>query len=291
MRSVFGLVLIVGLGLAGFAVYMAQGYINRTQAELARERASRRPPEPTVTVFVAKKALPYGTKVTQDDVVAINWPKRALPPTAFTELKGKNVKRALFVEGQAQPRYVTRPISQFEPLLASNITGPGQDPGITSHLSAGMRAFAIKVDVASGVSGFLRPEDRVDVYWTGQSSRQIGGSGGEVTRLIEAGVKIIAVDQKAGGDMGPGATIARTVTVEANQEQVAVLAQAQATGRLALSLVGTREDSQNHTIEVDRQALLGITDKPAPVVAKPKVCTIKQRSGSTVVEVPIPCTN
>ncbi len=42
MRMVFGLVLILGLALAGFAVYMAQGYISQTQAELARERATLR---------------------------------------------------------------------------------------------------------------------------------------------------------------------------------------------------------------------------------------------------------
>ena len=36
MRLIFGLVLIVGLGLAGFAVYMAQGYIGRYQDELAQ---------------------------------------------------------------------------------------------------------------------------------------------------------------------------------------------------------------------------------------------------------------
>ncbi|MDA3888500.1 MAG: Flp pilus assembly protein CpaB [Allgaiera sp.] len=288
MRMVFGLVLIVGLGLAGFAVYMAQGYINRTQVELAQERAARKPPEPTVTVYVAKEKLDYGTTLTKKDVVAIQWPARFVPPKAFTALEGKDPGTSLFNPDDAQPRYVSRLIGKFEPLLHSNITLPGQDPGITSRLTSGMRAFAIGVDVASGVSGFLRPGDRVDVYWTGQSSDRSG----DLTRLIEAGIKIIAVDQKSGGDMGPGAIIARTVTVEATQEQVAVLAQAQATGRLALSLVGTKDDSKSRSIEVDRSALLGIENAPAPVpVAKKKVCTVKQRNGSTVVEVPIPCTN
>lgn len=287
MRAVFGLVLILGLGLAGFAVYMAQNYINQKNIELARERALRKPPEPTVQVFVAKKKIAYGDRLTRDDVIAIAWPKRAVPPSAFTELDGKDPKKALFMKGSDAPRYASRPIAVFEPFLEANISKPGQEPGITSRLTAGMRAFAIKVDVASGVSGFLRPSDRVDVYWTGQGGQQ----NGEVTRLIEAGVKIIAVDQKASGEVGPGATIARTVTVEASQEQVAVLAQAQATGRLALSLVGARDDSQAKAIEVDHSALLGIQDAPAPKVVEKKVCTIKQRNGSKVVEVPIPCTN
>ena len=41
MRTVFGLVLVVGLALAGFAVYMAQGFISQTQNALDEERAIR----------------------------------------------------------------------------------------------------------------------------------------------------------------------------------------------------------------------------------------------------------
>ena len=39
MRLVFGLVLIAGLGLAGFAVYMAQNYIGAYENALQQERA------------------------------------------------------------------------------------------------------------------------------------------------------------------------------------------------------------------------------------------------------------
>ena len=41
MRMVFGLVLLVGIALAGFAVYMAQGFISENQAALEAERAAR----------------------------------------------------------------------------------------------------------------------------------------------------------------------------------------------------------------------------------------------------------
>ena len=41
MRAVFGLVLVVGVALAGGAVMMAKNYIAAYQSELAKERASR----------------------------------------------------------------------------------------------------------------------------------------------------------------------------------------------------------------------------------------------------------
>jgi len=41
MRAVFGLVLLVGMGLAGFAIYMVKGHFDTQEARLSRERARR----------------------------------------------------------------------------------------------------------------------------------------------------------------------------------------------------------------------------------------------------------
>ena len=70
MRMVFGLVLVVGLALAGFAVYMAQGFISQTQAELEMERAASAKAGPLVEVFVVNKPLNYGDPLTKEDVQA-----------------------------------------------------------------------------------------------------------------------------------------------------------------------------------------------------------------------------
>ena len=144
--------------------------------------------------------------------------------------------------------------------------------------------------MASGVSGFVQPGDRVDVYWTGQITNATN-NGADTTKLIESGVKIIAIDQTADGGNG-AAVVARTVTVAASPQQVARLAQAAATGKLALSLVGTTDDSVSGKIEVDSNQLLGISPEAVAAAAAPeKVCTIKTRKGADVVDTPIPCTN
>lgn len=288
MRLVFGLVLIVGLGLAGFAVYMAKNYIQGYQAELANERAQRAPAIETVEVYVADKPLEYGEPLKQDSVRLTKFPKDSLPEGIFQTVE------ELFPEGDDEPRTVLRSMEVNEAILAVKVTGPGEDAGLTSQLERGMRAFAIKVDVSSGVSGFLRPGDRVDVYWTGtigDSGRTEGNSTGDVTKLIETGVKLIAVDQVANGDT-TGAIIARTVTVAVRPQQVAALAQAQTTGRLALSLVGAGDDTIADAIEVDQRSLLGLTEAPvAEVVAEEQICTIKTRRGGETIVSPIPCTN
>ena len=197
-----------------------------------------------------------------------------------------------FPENTREQRVVLRNIEKDEAILAVKVTEPGEDSGLTSRLARGMRAFTIKVDVSSGVSGFLRPGDRVDVYWTGRVDIGNQSSNGDVTKLIESAVPLIAIDQSADA-LGMGeASIAKTVTVAVDPQQVAALAQAQSTGKLSLSLVGVNDDTVAEAIEVDQRPVLGIkTQETIAEVAKEKVCTIRTRRGAEVVEIPIPCTN
>ncbi len=280
MRAVFGLVLLVGVALAGFAVYMARDYVSAYQNELAKERAAAAKIIKTVDVFAAKRPLKYGERITKEDVQLVKWPADFLPEGVF------KAEEELFPQGDKELRVVLRAMETNEALMAIKVTEPGEDAGITSRLGRGMRAFAISVDVSSGVSGFLRPGDRVDVYWTG-TAEQLGN--GDITKLIESGVRLVAVDQTAGGEIS-GASIARTVTVAATPQQVAALAQAQASGKLSLALVGSDDDTIAEAVEVNQSSLLGIKTELVEEIAQEEVCTIKTRRGAEVIEIPIPCT-
>lgn len=281
MRAVFGLVLVVGLALAGAAVYLVKGFVGQSQTELAKERAFRAKLGPVVEVYVVNKPMAFGVALTKEDVQKVLMPKNNLPENYFED------EAALFPGDYDEPRYVVRQMEKMEPVLAAKVTEPGEVAGLTARLTPGMRAFAIKVDVASGVSGFVQPGDLVDVYWTGATA----DVSGDFTRLIEGSIKVIAIDQTAHAENSTGAMVARTVTVEATPEKVARLAQAQATGRLSLALVGTGDSSQAGTIVIDNNALLGIEEKVEVAVEAEKVCTIRTRRGAELVEVPIPCTN
>ena len=106
-------------------------------------------------------------------------------------------------------------------------------------------------------------------------------------------VVIVAIDQTADDNLA-GATVAGTVTVEVSPQQVANLAQAQATGSLSLSLVGQGDVTVAEAIEVDQRALLGLEDAPVEVAQAappppPTVCTVRTRRGGEVVETPVAC--
>jgi pilus assembly protein CpaB len=321
MRAVFALVLVVGMALAGVAVYMAQSFISQSQTEVAKARAFRDKTGKLVEVWAVNKPMRFGDTLTEADVIRLYVQEKNLPAGAWRVEPPKEeagadvvaeaadpdavpgtvtVKDAagldviipiavgpLFKEGETKPRYIMRSMEPNEILLASRVTEPGQMAGLTGKLDRGMRAFQIKVDVASGVAGFVMPDDHIDIYWTGVGSE----NGGEMTRLIESAIRVIAVDQASGEGQSIGGSSARTVTVAATPEQVARLAQAQATGRLAMSLVADPEDAVEGLVEVDSNALLGIIEQEVVQVEAAEVCTIKTRKGADVIEIPIPCTN
>jgi pilus assembly protein CpaB len=281
MRAVFGLVLVVGMALAGAAVYMIQGYIAQTEALLQRERDFNAAAGKLVEVYVFNRQLAYGEPLTPEDVQVIYWPEQALPETIFRD------PAELFPENAPGPRYVMRATEAFEPVLATRVTAPGELAGLTAKLKDGMRAFQISVG-SSGVEGFVQPDSFIDIYWTGP----IAGVEGNATRLIESSMQIIAVDNTFSSGQVTAGSDASTVTVAATPEQVARLAQAQSTGRLTMSLVGDGSQTVTEQIEVDTNSMLGIVEQEvvvAPEVAPEKVCTIRANKGGEVVETVIPC--
>jgi len=280
MRIVFALVLIFGVALAGGAVYFASQQFNANESRIAElsKRVSKN--VELVDVYVAATELKYGQPLTKDDVTTIEWPVNSIPETAFTKAED------LFgLEGELDTRIVIRVVDPGEILLSTKVTNLGEDVGVASRLAVGMRAFTLRVDVASGVSGFLRPGDKVDIYWTGEIDR-----GEKVTKLIMDGISLIAIDQSSeSSSVAP--TVAKTVTVAVSPKTVASLVQAQSTGKLLLSLRGVNDDTTSEAIEVTQNDLLGRQEVKEEVIAVKKVCTIKTRKGAEVIDVPIPCSN
>ena len=278
MRLVFGFVLLIGLALAGAAVYMARDYFGQQQALLAEAELAKKAIVPTVEVYVVNKQMRYGQRLTMEDVKKVRWPEAAVPEGAFIS------EEVLFPKGSEVLRSILRTMEPDEAVMSVKVTEPGEDAGVSSRLSAGMRAFAIRTDVTSGVSGFLRAGDRVDIYWTGTVNNR------GVTKLIDANIRLVAINQSADEDRN-APTVAKTVTVEVNPRQVAALAQAQATGRLSLSLVGADDVLVSDAVEIDQKDLLGIVEEKVVEAPKERVCTIRRRNGEEVVVIPIPCTN
>ncbi len=270
MRGVFGLVLLVGMGLAGFAVYMVNQQIEQTESELARAQAQRDGAVQTVDVYTVNKAFTYGEVLTADDVVLMKYARESLPEGILQE------EEILFPpEYAAKSRVVILPIIPNEPLTQSRLAAPGATRGLTALLEPGMRAFPIQGRV-TGSFGTLRPDDRIDLYWSGELQ-----SGRRVTNLLKSGLEIIAApneDRSNGIDQ---------VIVQITPQEVAELTQAQSSGSLTISLVGSGDSATiTENISADNLSVTGEIIEEEEVEEEVCYQTVLRGTEQTRTEVP-----
>ncbi len=108
-----------------------------------------------VPVAVAALDLPWGTKLKEEMIKTVAFLKESLPPGYSSDASAlKN-------------RILISPLKQNEPIVEYKLAGEGVTRGgVSSVLKPGNRAIAVKGDKVMGISGFIKPGDRVDVLVT-----------------------------------------------------------------------------------------------------------------------------
>ena len=138
--------------------------------------------EKTVRVLVADRAFQRGERLTADAVKWIDWPEKALSEAYITEATGgdpaeleKAVARTSIIEG--------------EPITEAKIVRTGTSGLLAAVLEPGMRAGTMRITPETGVSGFILPGDRVDVYYseTNEGNRTS-------TEILFQDVRILAIN-------------------------------------------------------------------------------------------------
>jgi pilus assembly protein CpaB len=218
------------LGL--LAVYFANVFLARTEQRAQVANTG------TAKVAVASVPLDYGVEVTPEKVRFVDFPIASIPPGSYRTMT------ELLPAGKR--RIALRPMQINEPILASKITGEGQNASIASLLPDGMRAAAVRINDVSGVAGFIQPNDSVDVLIT----RTAGAAETkrELTDVLLQNVRVIAIDQDANSaDAKP--TLAKTATLELTPLDAQKLALAQQVGTLSLVLRKPGEEQNNPAVQ------------------------------------------
>lgn len=213
----------------------------------------------TTKVAVAAAPLAYGSDITPDKVRFVDYPNTSIPPGAFTD----SVK--LLPAGKK--RVALMPIAVNEPILTDKISGEGQGASIAALLPDGMRAASVRINDVSGVSGFVQPNDSVDVLVTRQLPSADGNQ--QVTDVLLQNVRVIAIDQEAkNADGSP--KVAKTATLEVAPLDAQKLALGQQVGDLSLVLrkPGEQNNPVVETVSLAdlRYNMYGGARYPAPAV-------------------------
>src|SRR5918994_7286170 len=138
---VIGIAVLLGL----IAVYLVNAYL--TGAERQQEAKAIQ----TTRIAVARIPLPFGTRITPQNVQFIDWPVNSVPQGAFRAMEE--------LTPAGNTHVVLRPIEVGEPVLRSRLSGEGGRATLSALLAPDMRAAAIRINDVAGVSGFALPGD------------------------------------------------------------------------------------------------------------------------------------
>ena len=223
-----GAAIVLGL----FAVYLANTFLsaNEKQAAVVQQGMTK--------VAVAAVPLDYGVPITPDKIRLADFPVGSVPAGSFSSMA------QLMSGGQ---RVALREMAVNEPVLASKISGQGQGASIAALLPDGKRAAAVSINEVSGVAGFIRPNDSVDVFIT----REVQAAGDrqvQMTDVLLQNIRVIATDQDAKSADGKPA-LAKTATLEVDPLEAQKLALAQQVGQISLVLRKPGEQQNNPSVE------------------------------------------
>jgi pilus assembly protein CpaB len=203
-----------------------------------------------VPVVVAIKEVPPAVALSGDQVKVTQWPKDSALPGKFSRFED--------VEG----RVTAVPLNPGEPILENKLAPKGVIPGLTALLSPEKRAMTVKVDEASGVAGFLNPDNRVDVVVTvdkGDFNKD------PISKVILQNLRVLGTGQRIEKKLGEKPQVVPTVTLEVSPEEGERLALAVQEGKIFLTLRNQQNEQVVQTIGVRTGMLLG---SATPVTAK-----------------------
>lgn len=228
LKRAFPLIFSVAAGLA--AVWMVRQYLTQQRQALERERARLMADYPApVEVVVAAKDLSAAVIVEPTQLTVSTVPERFVQPYA-----ARSVRDVVGLMTIA-------PIAEGEQVLLNKVRRPSEAPKdatLSALTPKGKRAVTIIVDTITGVGGFVRPGDAVDILWTIQLPQEGQSQGQVVTLTLFQEVPILAVGTETVGQrIRPSPEGGQyTVTLALTPQETSFLLFAREQGRIQLSL-------------------------------------------------------
>jgi pilus assembly protein CpaB len=249
MQNRLKIALVVAVFFGLIAAYGIYNFLNQQQKETDSLRALNQ------DIVVAAQDIPPGTILNDEAlkkglIKTTPWPKSSIPAGAFSapqQVVGK-VNRVKILAN--------------EPILESRLAGEGA--GLTVRLEAGKRALALRVDEIVGVSGFIVPDDRVDIILT---TTPLGAAqDARISKIVLQNKRVLSVAQSTEQKDGKP-QLARSITLEVTPEEAEKLSLASSEGQIVLALRGLGDDAQTTTIGSNKRDLLSLAAAPRKTAA------------------------
>jgi len=240
MQNRLKIALVIAVFFGFIAAYGIYNFLGQQQKATDALRLANQ------NIVVATQDIAPGTTI-NDEVIkkglvkVTPWPKNSVPAGAFSspqQLIGK-VNRIKILAN--------------EPILESRLAGEGA--GLTVRLEAGKRALAVRVDEIIGVSGFIVPDDRVDVILT--TVPPGADQSAKVTKIVMQNKRVLSVAQSTEQKDGKP-QLARSITLELSPQEAEKLTLASSEGQIVLALRGLGDEAETVTRGSNKRDLLSL---------------------------------
>ncbi len=196
----------------------------------------------TQDVVVATQEIKPGTTLSREMVKVVSWPKASVPPGSFSASR-HTIRKVVMVKTLAG-----------EPVTKSKLVGGGA--GLTVRLTPGYRAMAVKVDEIVGVSGFIAPNDHVDVITTVERNGK-SGQNQKISKIVLQNKRVLSVAQKIEREKDEPKVV-RSITLEVTPAEGEKLSLASLQGKVILALRAIGDHNVVRTRGSTMRDLLGL---------------------------------
>lgn len=211
MKRIYLVALLFAI-LTGIAVFNYSQYL---QNSLQEEKG---------VAVVATKKIPPNTLITEDMIALKGLPQEAINSLAIKELS------------QAKGYITSVAIEADEQILTSRLNKKGNDSaGLAYTLPKGKRAITIEVDDITGVAGFIKKSNHVDVIAVFMMDEMINEKMQKVSKsvLLLQDTEVLEIDSADADKKSPGY---KNITVAVTPEEAVKLFYAQTNGKITVVL-------------------------------------------------------
>jgi pilus assembly protein CpaB len=219
------------LGLAAIIAFSTSSVAYRwLRAQSTVAQAPVEEATPKVDVTVANFDIPRGSTLTAEMLKTSKLQQESLPAGVF---KAEEVSALI-------GRVAIVDIVQNEAVLQAKLAPLDATRGVAALVDPNKRAMSVRVDDEVGVAGFIKPNDRVDVFVTVDSEEQGQEGRNEtraVTKLVLANTQVLAIGTelvRSGKD--EVAMPVQVITLEVTPNEAEKLAFASTRGKFRLAL-------------------------------------------------------
>jgi pilus assembly protein CpaB len=237
--------MLIAISFGLLAAYGIFSFLRQQRLESERFRSSLQ------DIVVAAKEIPPGVTITTDMIKTTSYLKASIPPGAFSspqQVTGKIAKTTL---------------AAGEPMLPSRL---GDKAGLTVLLTPGYRAIAVRVNEIIGVSGFITPNDRVDVIALVTPPSAANEPAKQISKIVLQNKRVLSVAQTVNEPKDGKPQIASSITLELTPEEAEKLSLASIEGQIVLALRAAQDERIVRTEGSTTRDLLNLAAPPPPPV-------------------------